>query len=464
MKYLLFILLTFPILVLAQEKIIVAGITNQDFLISESSDETYDLYAPSTYNASRSYPIIVVVDFSRKNTPNNELFLEAAEKEGILLVTSNSLNNKASFSDNILVLERMLRAVKRKVQISKNSIYIAGIGEGARFATVAPLFMKDIKGVLSCGAPMANLEILDANAAYNFVGIVNRNDYNLREMIQSRKILDKYKIYNQLYIYDGVATQPTTNVLVEGMRALKLATSDKQVLKSNENDLNNHYEASLDLANKFLLDQNILLADHYLSEMVRMYEPYREIHTLKKSIKERRKTTIFKTSKRAELTSFLKEDLGKQDYEFYLNEDVKEYNFSNLGWWKYQMEALDILAKSSILLERQRASRLRGYLYALVSDTIDSSWSSSTPDKEALSFMYMLRTIISPEIYTNYLAIISLNASMNDHDTALYYLEELLKSGYINRKQLYDLEHTALLKITPEYNDLIDAYLDNARY
>jgi len=78
--------------------------------------------------------------------------------------------------------------------------------------------------------------------------------------------------------------------------------------------------------------------------------------------------------------------------------------------------------------------------------------------------MYMLSTIISPKVYSNYLATISLNASIDDHDAALYYLEELLKRGYTDRKQLYNLEHIALLKITPEYKDLIDAYLNNARY
>jgi len=373
MKYFLFFVLAIPTLIIAQKNSIAAGITNRDLLVSDSSSETYNLYVPTTYKASLTYPIILVVDFNREKFPERALFLEAAESESVLLATSNSLKGTASFSDNMLILERMLQAVNKRVNVLKSGIYIAGKEKGARFATVVPLFIRDIGGVLSCGASMANLEILDTHPAYNFVGIVSRNDYNLREMIQSRNILDKYKIYNQLYIYDGEETELATDMIVEGIRALKLATSNNQALRSNENDLNNHYQASLDHANKFILDQNILLADHYLSEMVRMYKPYREIKTLKKSIKERRKTTIYKTSKRAVLNSYLKEDLVKQDYGFYLNEDTRDHNFSNLGWWNYQMEALDILAKSSILLERQRASRLRGYLYALVSDAIDSS-------------------------------------------------------------------------------------------
>ena len=53
---------------------------------------------------------------------------------------------------------------------------------------------------------------------------------------------------------------------------------------------------------------------------------------------------------------------------------------------------------------------------------------------------------------------------MEDYGTALFYLEELLKNGYTDKSELYELENTALFRITPEFNMLVEKYLRDARY
>lgn len=86
-------------------------------------------------------------------------------------------------------------------------------------------------------------------------------------------------------------------------------------------------------------------------------------------------------------------------------------------------------------------------------------------DKEALNFLYMLKTIISPANHEAYFKVISLSSQLDDFGgAALFYLEELLKSGYKNKSKLYSIDNTALLRITPEYNELIEKYLNDARY
>lgn len=83
---------------------------------------------------------------------------------------------------------------------------------------------------------------------------------------------------------------------------------------------------------------------------------------------------------------------------------------------------------------------------------------------EALDFLYMLRTIITPEDTEPYLKIISNSAKIEDYGTALFYLEELLKTGYTDKETLYGLDGTAFLRITPEFNEVVDKYLKDARY
>ncbi|RUA19040.1 MAG: alpha/beta hydrolase, partial [Flavobacteriia bacterium] len=46
----------------------------------------------------------------------------------------------------------------------------------------------------------------------------------------------------------------------------------------------------------------------------------------------------------------------------------------------------------------------------------------------------------------------------------LFYLEEALKNGFKDKEKLYGLEGTALLRITPEFNELVSNYLKDALY
>jgi hypothetical protein len=43
-------------------------------------------------------------------------------------------------------------------------------------------------------------------------------------------------------------------------------------------------------------------------------------------------------------------------------------------------------------------------------------------------------------------------------------LEELLKKGFKDKEKLYNIEHTALFRIMPEFNEMVSKYLDDARY
>jgi len=198
--------------------------------------------------------------------------------------------------------------------------------------------------------------------------------------------------------------------------------------------------------------------------MLEVYRPFKSIDSIKESKKTLRKSKLFKTRNRNQNTIFFKEELIKEDYIYFLEEDILSYNYNNLGWWKYQMEELEKFQKSPDILQQQMGKRLEGYVNAMVSDNVDMVNAGSPVDSEALNFLWMLKTIIDPKAYDNYLKIISYSAKIDDYGTALFYLEELLKNGYTDKVKLYSLENTVLLRITPEFNKIVEKYLEEARY
>lgn len=128
------------------------------------------------------------------------------------------------------------------------------------------------------------------------------------------------------------------------------------------------------------------------------------------------------------------------------------------------MEELKKYDTSKIEAEREMGKRLLGYINALIEDNLDMLKAAPRLDQEALSLLWMLKTVTDPKEYSYYLKIISHSAKTEDYGTALFYLEELLKNGYTDKTELYSLENTALLRITPEFNEIVAKYLQEARY
>jgi len=147
-----------------------------------------------------------------------------------------------------------------------------------------------------------------------------------------------------------------------------------------------------------------------------------------------------------------------------MEEDVYTYNFNNLGWWNHQMGVIDKFISSSKPFEKQMGHRLKGFVNVLAEDNIKIVLSEEVVDEDALAFLYMLKTILEPDNYEFYLQTISLSAKNDDFGTSLFYLEEVLKKGFKDKEKLYSLENTALFRITPEFNELVSKYLDDARY
>ncbi|WP_419214133.1 alpha/beta hydrolase [Maribacter sp. X9] len=450
--------------IFSQEVRLLKGAITENLVVNDSLGETYSIYLPTSFELSRPWPVVFVFDMKGKGRASMSMLTNAAEHEGYILASTDNLNDSLSIAQNVLVANRLCNAVVNTVPIAKNRTYTAGFGSGARFASILPTFIKEIDGVISIGASVGNVEILNPEQMFHFIGIVNRSDYNFRDMLEVRKVLDRLKFPNELLVYDGEQMLPDTDVISSALRMLTLNNIAKGQIKRNDSLIVDSYNQLMAKANSFLSNDRPMLAHYWLSDIDRVFNPLIDLDSLKTTQKILRRSSVFKQANRSQNNYFLKESFTKEDYSYYLEEDILTYNYANLGWWKYQMEELTKLDKSAVLYESQMASRLRGYINALIADNIDFIVAAKVVDFEALNFLYMLKTITSPAEYTSYLKVISNSSKIEDYGTALFYLEELLKHGYADKKELYALEHTALLRITPEFNELVEKYLKDARY
>ncbi|MEZ4971461.1 MAG: alpha/beta hydrolase [Flavobacteriaceae bacterium] len=463
-KIILFLFLGAGLWGSSQQITLKKGVVIDSIAIKDSIPESYSLYIPTNFEMDRNWPILFVFDMEGKGKQAIRMFTGAAEKHGYILAASNNVNDSLSTSQNILITGRMFNNVIDILPVQKNRIYSAGFDSGARFASVLPIFVKGIAGVISCGAVYPNMEILDTKNLFHFVGIVGKEDYAYPEMLAGKSLMGRLKFPNQLLIFNGGHVWPNSQYLGKAMEIFTLSAIGKGLLEKDEGYIKDTYAQNLEEINLLIGSNKLIQADNLLDEAISIYRVLKDVDSLKKIKRDLNKNKLFKTMARNGNNTLLKESFIKEDYVYYLEEDLATYNYNNLGWWIYQMGELKKYDNSKIEAEREMGKRLLGYVNALIEDNIDIVNSGNQIDQEALSLLWMMKTITDPTDYSYYLKIISNSAEMGDYGTSLFYLEELLKKGYRDKAELYRLENTALLRITPEFNEIVAKYLKDARY
>lgn len=323
-------------------------------------------------------------------------------------------------------------------------------------AGLVPIFINGISGVLSCGSAFPNSELLSTTNRFHYIGIVGNEGYNYTDMIESRRIMNTLRYTNQLYVFKGGHHWPSTDLLARALSHFTIAAMGKKLIGKDENLIKSAYSKDLTAYETLKNSGAFLPAERHLNDMLMIYRPHRSIDTLRALRKSLRKNKQFKNQQRLNTNYRFRESLLKEDYAYYLEEDVLTYNYNNLGWWAFQMKKLKTYLESPISEEQRMGKRLLGYTNALVEDQMIVSQAEGDP--EAVLLLWMVKTITDPQDYSYYLKIIQETSLKEDFGTALFYLEEALKNGFTALDTLTELEYTGLLRIMPEYRELLSKY------
>lgn len=440
------------------------GVITDSIRVNDSISETYKLYLPKKFDGKGTWPVIFVFDMEGKNSQALNIFKAAAEEQGYLLASSDNISDTLSISKNIIIASRMFQAVTELFPLNSSRIYTAGFSSGAKFASLLPSFVKQVDGAISCGSFVPNVELLNDKKPFYFIGIVGNEDFNYTTMLQGREVLNKMKYPNNLLVFDGGESWTDYSYIDKALKILTLSAMAKGSVDQDDEFVVKDYRQNFEEYNRLLNSNQMLQAYNLLNEIISVYRPHLEVDSLREKEKILKKDKTYKTQMRNFNNILFRESFIKEDYNFNLNEDLSTLNYNNLGWWNYQMTELKKYDNKQDPFERQMGKRLLGYLNALIEDNIDMEEEYPVVNDEVLSYLWMLKTITEPMAYSYYLKIISDSSKYEDFGTALFYLEELLKNGYQDKAQLYSLEHTALLRIMPEFNAIVNKYLKESRY
>lgn len=164
--------------------------------------QTYTLYLPSAFRAEGRFPTLLVFDPRGRGTLAAELFRDAAESYGWIVLSSNDTRSDGPMEPNITAINALWAEVIDRYPADPRRIYAAGFSGGAMLAWMLGKWVPALAGVIGAGG---RLEPSDREHRVGFAhfGAVGDTDFNYFEMRRIDELLEEWGSFHRLEVFSG---------------------------------------------------------------------------------------------------------------------------------------------------------------------------------------------------------------------------------------------------------------------
>jgi predicted esterase len=188
--------------------------------------QTYTLYLPSAYTAERTWPALLVFDPGGRGTLAAEVFREAAETYGWVVLSSNDTRNGAPAESNMRALQALWREVHQQYSTDPRRMHAAGFSAGGMLAWELGRRTGGLAGVIATGSRFAR-EQADQRFAFPSFGAAGDTDFNHREMRAVHERLRAWGTPERLEFFEGAHVWMPASLAREGLEWLEVQDMKK---------------------------------------------------------------------------------------------------------------------------------------------------------------------------------------------------------------------------------------------
>ncbi len=464
-SFILLFLVFIPQIVISQEMEIPVGRIVDSIPTADSTSASFALYLPQDFNEEKEFPVIFVFDAKGRGRASTQLFRTVAEQQSYIIAAFNLDLQQDSLKNNIEKVAPFINQVDGMLSIDKKQVYVAGLSEGGQLAAALPLIYNNIAGVLAVENAWMNTEYLNANNKFMFSAIACDSNNSMFILEQINDYLDSknYPTEMNFYSCDKDVEWPNADMIQNAVAGFTLNAIRENKRPKDLDLVKELFDVEVEYAEVLRRKRNYYQAFEKLKQIEDKYDDLGFDVDLRDQIKNIRRNKAFREQRREYRNVVSAEEAKQEEFLYYMENDVVTSNFENIGWWAAQVEGLQENEEKLNGARQKMASRLQGFLDNLSKNYYDG-YVNSEANSRSKVFVSILRTIFDKKDPEAYLNIIKIAGHDGDHETALLYLEDLLKTGFDNMEALYDIEGILDLKLSKEYNAKIREYLGEAKY
>ncbi|TRZ43736.1 alpha/beta hydrolase [Robertkochia solimangrovi] len=458
MKKISFLFFLLSVFVQAQLPDIKPGELTDSVRVTTMENDTYAIYLPPEYSygdTAKKWPVLYVFDPSGKGADAVRRFIPGAEAYGFIVIGSNDIRN-GPYQVNFNKVRHIFDDTEQRFFIDPQKIYLAGFSGGARLATAIAVISDKVKGVIANSASFAgSTAYTPSTYKFIYVGLTGDEDFNYMEMHSSDVYLQKVGFNSTLLVFDGGHEWAPENYLTKALRTMVLRSLNMNILKPSNYDIamlyqeDMHFDKDLENANRFLWTYDDL------EQLLRDYDNLRDTDELKDRQKEIKRSKIYKAQRNSYRD--LNERAYMEEYAAYLPLDIRSGDLEALGYWENELKTFEsIYGVSKKTEEIKMYRRVTSYLRVVAEES--SATLNLAEHADSILFTQIFYTLLDKKDYDAYKNILILAVYKGDYGMAWYYLEEMLKNGYRNSEELNSLKGIALLRIQPDYSEILAEY------
>jgi len=422
--------------------------------------QSYALYLPSNYHPYDKWPIIYAFDPGARGSLPVELYSEAAEKFGYIVVGSNNSENGA-WEPIHAAIKAMIHDTEKRFPIDRERVYTTGFSGGARVATTVGVIVQDIAGVIGCGAGFSATHPPSYMVEYKYLGLIGNQDFNYQEMWKVDKWLKQFDIEHYIYEFSGGHDWPPKHVLTDAVRWFEFRDLETQISYLRDerpvDDFIARHQESIDL---YAQEGNLYAILKIYQKMISYVGELRETLEWEQIVND----LLHEKSVKHELAAQDRTNKKEQEFQSQLDDayyaiKAFDYDLTTIkeppSWWKKQLKsAYKYINNSKTEQDSIMGYRLLDYInqisfihYLSVINTPNHTlapqflevWALSQPDNPA------------PDYY------LSRYFSQYGHpNKSINYLEKSVAKGFNNTDFLQQDSLMNPIKGTERYQEIIE--------
>lgn len=201
------------------------GIVVDHLACLDDPTQTYALYLPSHYSPDRVWPVIYAFDPFARGKTAVDVYKDAAEQYGYIVVGSNNSKNGPS-ALQLAAAQAIWRDTHQRFAIDKNRVYTTGLSGGARVATSFALYCYTcaVAGVIAHGAgyPVMQTKKPPANDRFVYYAAIGDADFNYPEIVALRKRKEEAGEPCKVKVYAGPHQWAPPEIVEDAVEWLEL--------------------------------------------------------------------------------------------------------------------------------------------------------------------------------------------------------------------------------------------------
>jgi len=417
-------------------------------------EESYALYLPKDYIATKKFPVVFFFDAHARGWLPVRRYKVLADSFNFILVASNESKNGQAAQKRNQIIYHFMQDVEQRFSVDPGRVYTGGFSGGARVAAGIGLSNQDIAGVIGCAAGFPKLNHI-ANTQLAYVGIVGNTDFNFMEMKQLNSELETAHWRHSLLIFDGHHQWPPVKTMKKAFSFLQTDAMRRQLIPVDK-----HFIARLKAAfekerKQAARDSNPLLQWQTDQQIVAFLNGLTPVGTYKKEMQKLLQNPILK--KQQQQQAFLKKEEQKWQQTY-----ARAFENRDATWWKNALHHLSGMQKSAKTpTEKEMTRRLFNYLSLMSYLYADGSLKNNqTAAAGKYLMIYERSDPTNPEVYF----LKALHYAMEGKTNAILpALQKAADNGFKDIKRLEDNVYFSGLRQTPAFLKILLRVKENKK-